>query len=629
MTARRVTSLTMVLHANQYLITTRYRGRQGLDEIVDGYRRVLAMHVRHGIPASLHLSGTLIEALAWYRPEFLVLVRDLAERGVIDLVGGTYAENPMPCFGPDFNRRQLEEWWKLALRHLGLRGGEVATAWIPERIWDTAALAPVLVDAGYRQVLLDDRHLLEPDRRLEFDRNLAAEVGAGRLSDPELYRPHRIRDGRGLVAVPISSHLRYWLPPTEPSQVRRLCRAAGELPADALLTFADDLERVAGVGGWDPAGPGRYEAALRTLAEDAALRPVLLSHWSGAAPPAADRLVAPGTYSELSAQWGAGDDYRGWWDSSAWAPHRANLEAAEHAIHGGELQGAEPTLMALAWKHLLASSYESGWHDPDPAGGPRRTPAAWARALASQARSSIVIVAAATWFADISQCSPASSAGCWDVDGDGEVEVVLATPDWFAVLSPRHGGRLVSLFVMEGGRGRQVIGNPSDDSNLQEELNRYMDFPANHPGALVDVGFEHDAHRVESLSSCPPCVELLNVEPLSPLRGTRKRVRIEGTEGLAVAYQLAPGERHLTVEIAAIPDYLAALGEGVGTAGLDRAAEMIVPAAGCSSGPVDRRPAGHAVCVSVEAFAPAFAFWIRALSMDSALERAARSEEVA
>ena len=39
-----------------------------------------------------------------------------------------------------------------------------------------------------------------------------------------------------------------------------------------------------------------------------------------------------------------------------------------------------------------------------------------------------------------------------------------------------------------------VVGNPCDDWNWMEELNRYMDVPKNHPGAFADLGFEHDAY---------------------------------------------------------------------------------------------------------------------------------------
>jgi len=622
-------ALAVVLHANQYLISGNYADRQGLVEIVAGYQTVLDLHVRHAITASLHLSGTLIEALAWHQPEFLVHVRDIYEAGLIDLIGGTYSENPMPCFSPDFNVRQLEEWWRLAELHLGLRGEPVTTAWVPERIWDTAALAPVLVECGYQNVLLDDRHLLERGRRPDFDRDLAGQVQAGTLPVETSLRPHAIRGGAGLVAIPISSHLRYWLPPAEGQGWDPLVAATRALPGDALLTFADDLERIAGVGGWDPGGPVRYESALRQLAHGDAVRPVLLSHWLADARPATEVEVEPGTYHELASLWQAGDDYQGWWENPDWLPYREHLLGAEAAVREAERAGADPALVELAWKHLLASSYEAGWHDPEPGGGPGRAPAAWVRALAHHARASIVIAAAATWFGGSSAGSCPSFARLWDVDGDGTEDVVLADATWFAVLSPGHGGRLVALFAHENGRGRLVVGNPSDDWNLQQELNRYMDFPANHPGALVDVGFEHDLHCAESVACAPARVRLVNAEPDSSLRGTQKTIALDPRLGVVVSYRLPPGVHGLAVEVAAAPDYLTVLREGVKSADLDWTPDLLLPLTGCAAGGSDLRSAGHAVCLRIEAHSRAFDFALRRPSVARASRLAARRGEVA
>src|SRR3712207_8721122 len=73
--------LALVHHANQYLIANGYDNREGIAEIVEGYAAALRLHEKYGIPANLHLSGTLIETLAWHYPWFLELVRDLREKG--------------------------------------------------------------------------------------------------------------------------------------------------------------------------------------------------------------------------------------------------------------------------------------------------------------------------------------------------------------------------------------------------------------------------------------------------------------------------------------------------------------------------------------------------------------------
>ena len=113
-----------------------------------------------------------------------------------------------------------------------------------------------------------------------------------------------------------------------------------------------------------------------------------------------------------------------------------------------------------------------------------------------------------------------------DVDGDGEDELVLKNNKLFAVVAPQRGGRLIYLFDLTGRAGRLVVGNVSDDWNLQEELNRYMDCPRNHPGALADVGYEHDRYRavIPDAPGQTIAVSLHNLEPESQLRGIEKQI---------------------------------------------------------------------------------------------------------
>ena len=68
-------------------------------------------------------------------------------------------------------------------------------------------------------------------------------------------RPYTIAGGHGLQIVPMSTRLRYWIPPADRSHWRSLSRAAEITTApgdDTLLVYADDLEKSAGVGPWHP-----------------------------------------------------------------------------------------------------------------------------------------------------------------------------------------------------------------------------------------------------------------------------------------------------------------------------------------------------------------------------------------
>jgi starch synthase len=597
--------LALVHHANQYLITEGYDNRQGVLGIVEGYAALLRLHERYGVCANLHLSGTLIEAVAWHCPWFLTLVRNLRSKGLLALIGGTYSENVMPLFPRSFNVRQLNEHLWLYRRHLDCSPTEITLCWVPERVWDTARLAAVLTDSrlangGYRFVLLDDR-LLYPinsaypgsaralvDSAGPYPQQEAAPSDTAHLATPAgepietaSCRICRIADGNGLVVVPMSANLRYWVPPLFPDHWRHLEETVESLAqyggADTILVYADDMEKTAGVGGWGTDALERYDAFLRWVASRQEVAPVRLTDWLAGHSPREERVLEAGTFFELAREWQAGEDYRGWSESAAWLPYNHYMMAAQDALCSAESAGADRLLLTLAWKHLLASTYETAWHDPTECG---RAPAPWARALASHTRACHVMAAAARWFARDARSTSAEIA---DIDDDGEDEVILRSEYLYAVMTPRHGGRLVYLFTLTSQGGALVIGNPTDDWNFQQELNRYMDQPANHPGALADVGYEHDMYRVSAVGEAGAWVELTNVQHESRLLGARKSLILASdAPALVACYQLPDGLTCLATETALSPDYYHLLREGQGRLSPGRGESWY----GCRSGTV-------------------------------------------
>lgn len=560
--------LALVHHANQFLVTDGYQDREGLTSIVTGYSALLKLHEKYRTPVALHLSGTMVEAVAWYHPWFLADVRRLRDIGLLSLIGGTYSENVLTAFDPEFNRRQLHELFWLYRRHLGCAPEDLEICWIPERVWDTERLAAILTDpalpnGGYRYVLLDDRLLYPTDGahggsdRADFD-------GADPDSPPpaDALRPYCIEGGNGLQVVPMSTRLRYWIPPDDRRHWRSLSRAA-ELPTapgdDTVLVYADDMEKSAGVGPWHPSALGRYEEFLRWLATQPHLLPVDLPSWlrQRRRVPGV-RVVERGTFVELAQDWHAGEDYRGWEQDQAWRPYQEHLARARRAVAGAESAGAEPGLTALAWKHLLASGYETAWHDTE---RPERPPAAWAKAVASHGRATGVLASAARWFG-----GPVRPLGAElvDIDGDGVEELVLRNEHLFAVLAPACGGRLVYLACRGPDGGVLVIGNPTDDWNRQEDLNSYMDVPGNHPGALADVGGVHDRHEAAIHTGDGVVrVELVNVQPDSLLHGLRKLIILDNAStALLVEYGLPAAAPGITVETCLSPDYYRLLRHG-------------------------------------------------------------------
>src|SRR5262245_7632863 len=156
-------SFALVHHANQYLITDGYDNREGISQIVGSERSltgilaVLSLHEAERVPLNLHISGTLLEAIAWHRPDAIRKLRMCIEQGLISLVGSSYGQNIMRFFSPDYNRQQLNEELLLYRLLLGVEPTDVKVFWPPERVWDTRRMAPVLRDAnllneGYRYV---------------------------------------------------------------------------------------------------------------------------------------------------------------------------------------------------------------------------------------------------------------------------------------------------------------------------------------------------------------------------------------------------------------------------------------------------------------------------------------------
>ena len=560
--------LALVHHANQFLITDGYADREGITEDIQGYTKLLELHEKYRFPMSLHLSGTLVEAAAWHHPEFLRLVRSLRESGIVHLIGGTYSENVLTAFDRDFNRRQLEEVLWLYEHHLDCPPEEIDTCWVPERVWNTEELAGLLTDpdlpnGGYRYVLLDDRHLYPTDGGYAGSDRERFDNGDREAPPPaDAMRPYRIDGGNGLEVVPMSTRLRQWLPPETKAHWRSIGRATDVTTApgdDMVLVYADDMEKTAGVGPWSDTGLARYETFLRWVAAHPTLMPVALSPWlAERRRESAPRRIDPGTFVELAQEWKAGEDYQGWLDHPSWAPYRRHVERAREEVEDAERSGGDPALLELAWKHLLASSYETAWRDTHDPGHP---PAAWARALASHARAALMLSAAARWFGER---HTVASARFIDIDEDGEQELIVANDNLFAVISPRHGGRLTYLAHRHASGGALVVGNPTDDWNWQESLHRYMDQPANHPGALADLGFVHDTYEA-SIIEVPDgaFVELVDVDEKSQLKGARKRILLpDDGEALVVGYELPDGCGELTIETCLSPNYYQMLRRG-------------------------------------------------------------------
>ncbi|WP_345032975.1 hypothetical protein [Kutzneria kofuensis] len=584
-------------HANQLVITDGYEDRDGITRICEGYTAALELHAELGIPAALHLSGTLVEAVAWHHPEFLAKVRELVAAGVLTLLGGTYSEPIMPLGSAAINRRQVRTMAELLERHLDVPGGALPTAWLPERVWHPdlheVLTDPTLPGGGFKRVLVDDR-LLSPavpqdgypadcrggvDLRgpYTWDPQRPPAFTPG-LADPRLFVPRTVEQPRPLSFVPISAHLRYLMPPPTSAHLHLLDALLDDLatrsddPDSMIAVYADDLERTVGVAGWQPA-LDRYAELLRWVAGNGGVRPVSLDAWLDEHTPQPGPVVEAGAYYELEVQWRAGTDYRGWSDQPSWRPYAELLAAVEDEVDAARApevaEQYDQRLVDLADRLLMVGNHETAWHDREH-GNPTGVLAPWVRAVASHTKLARPLLAAARWSAGPAY-SPA--AGLWDIDGDGAEELMLVSNDIWAVVSPQHGARVSMLVHRRPGDvvtqrsstpagSALIVGNPLDHWNFQEELHRFMDTPPGHPGAITDSQRPH-LPWVPSVAVHRPDAVAVDLYPrdTDPSAEVRRYSLIDGVPGLVVCVQL-PAYGDSTIENALIPDYLGSLVSG-------------------------------------------------------------------
>ena len=170
---------------------------------------------------AMHVSGWLLEFLFARFPEDMALLREMVERGQVEMFGGGDME---PVLAVIPSRDRTGQLLALSDRLERLTHRRPRGAWLTERVWE-ATVVPALVDAGIEYVTVDDYHFLCAGR--------VAEELDGYYTTEE--------DGRSLDLFPISEALRYRMPFAPAHEVVGFIeRMAGR---DAAAVYFDDIEK--------------------------------------------------------------------------------------------------------------------------------------------------------------------------------------------------------------------------------------------------------------------------------------------------------------------------------------------------------------------------------------------------
>lgn len=184
------------------------------------------------IPVVLHNSGSLLEWLVAAHPEYIDGLRELSQRGQVEILGGPFFE-PILASIP---RRDRVGQMRMYSDYLEtLFGKPVRGMWVPERVWEQN-FASDIAAAGIEYSVLDDSHF----------------KNAG-LPKDKLFGHYVTEDEGQLITIfPIAERLRYTIPWEDPERSIEFLRDLADRVPNAIAVCGDDGEKF---GVW----PGTHE----------------------------------------------------------------------------------------------------------------------------------------------------------------------------------------------------------------------------------------------------------------------------------------------------------------------------------------------------------------------------------
>ncbi len=187
------------------------------------YRPFLTTLARYpGFRFAVHFSGWLLRELERDYPQDMALLRDMVQRGQVELVGGGIAEPVLAAIPQRDRCTQLQTMNDHLLQRYG---AAPVGAWLTERVWESS-IVPALNASGLRYVTVDDYHFL------------CTGVPAAALDS--FYTTEE--EGARLDLFPIAEGLRYRLPFAPAADAVAYLEGLAARGDDAAIYF-DDIEK--------------------------------------------------------------------------------------------------------------------------------------------------------------------------------------------------------------------------------------------------------------------------------------------------------------------------------------------------------------------------------------------------
>lgn len=231
---------------------------------------------------AVHHSGPLLEWIKEHRPEYLHLMKDMAERGQMEIIGGGFYEPIFSIISHADITGQIKLMQEFCKKEFGITPEGF---WTAERVWDPE-IPSLVSDFDLKFTILDDIHFryagIEENDLLGY------------------YITERL--DKNLIIFPIDKFLRYSIPFKQPGETIEYFRKKSDINGSAAFVYGDDGEKF---GLWPETHKLVFEEKwlrnfIEAILKEKWIRTVLPSEHIKKNPPKGRVYLTQGSYFELS-----------------------------------------------------------------------------------------------------------------------------------------------------------------------------------------------------------------------------------------------------------------------------------------------------------------------------------------